>query len=101
MAPAELEGLISSHPAIVDAAVIGLQRDGNEVPRAYAVVAPPAKDKVSEADIVAFVDSKVSNHKKLRGGVKFVDVVPRSPSGKILRKELREMQAREGRESKL
>jgi acyl-CoA synthetase (AMP-forming)/AMP-acid ligase II len=40
-------------------------------------------------------------HKQLRGGVKFVDAVPRSPAGKILRKELREWRKRDERESKL
>ncbi|KAF4120892.1 Acyl-CoA synthetase (AMP-forming)/AMP-acid ligase II [Geosmithia morbida] len=101
VAPAELEGLISSHPAVVDAAVIGLVRDNNEVPRAYVVLAPHARGKVGEADIIDFVDSKVSNYKRLRGGVKFVEAVPRSPSGKILRRDLREMQKRESRQAKL
>lgn len=101
MAPAELEGIIASHPAVLDAAVIGVLRDGNEVPRAYVALAPPAKGKVSESDLIKYVESKVANHKRLRGGIKFIDAVPRSASGKILRKDLREMQKQEERQAKL
>ncbi|KAF7550890.1 hypothetical protein G7Z17_g5408 [Cylindrodendrum hubeiense] len=101
VAPAELEGLIASHPAVVDAAVIGIAQNGTEVPRAYVVLAPQAKGKVSEADLEEYVQSRVSDYKRLRGGVRFVEVVPRSPSGKILRKEVREMRKIEERDSKL
>ncbi|KAH6994942.1 hypothetical protein EDB80DRAFT_154052 [Ilyonectria destructans] len=101
VAPAELEGLIASHPAVVDAAVIGIAQNGTEVPRAYVVLAPPAKGKISEEDLVEYVRSKVSDHKRLRGGVRFIEAVPRSPAGKILRKEVREMRKIEERDSKL
>ncbi|KAG9252150.1 uncharacterized protein F5Z01DRAFT_626174 [Emericellopsis atlantica] len=95
VAPAELEGLLASHPAVLDAAVIGIQQDDTEVPRAYVVLAPPAVGKVKEVDLAQFVEGKVAHYKKLRGGIKFVDSVPRSPSGKILRKDVREMRKRE------
>ncbi|KAI5458988.1 hypothetical protein BGZ63DRAFT_390081 [Mariannaea sp. PMI_226] len=101
VAPAELEGLIASHQAVLDAAVIGISQNGTEVPRAYVVLAPAAQGKVSEQDLIDFVKSRVSDYKRLRGGVCFVPSVPRSPSGKILRKEVREMQKREERGSKL
>lgn len=65
------------------------------------VLAPPAVGKFTEDALIKFVQSKVSGYKQLRGGVKFVDTVPRSPSGKILRKEVREMRKVERREARL
>lgn len=85
----------------MDAAVIGIAQNGTEVPRAYVVLAPPAKGKISEEDLVEYVRSKVSDHKRLRGGVRFIEAVPRSPAEKILRKEVREMRKIEERDSKL
>lgn len=93
-----MEALLLSHPSILDAAVIGVQDDegkqgaGTEVPRAYVVADRTA---ISEEEIEAFVKEKLASHKWLRGGVVFVDTVPKSPSGKILRKELRERVKRE------
>lgn len=58
------------------------------MPRAYVVRAPGSS--ISEAELKQFVKERVSAYKQLRGGVIFVDLVPRSPAGKILRKELRE-----------
>ncbi|POS70291.1 4-coumarate-CoA ligase 1 [Diaporthe helianthi] len=87
VAPAELEATLLSHPNIADAAVIGVERDDTEVPRAYVV--PGTKDLTPE-QIRSWVDGKVSDHKKLRGGVVLVDAIPKSPAGKILRKILRD-----------
>lgn len=101
VAPAELEGVLLAHPAVADAAVIGVPFDDTEAPRAYVVLAPPAHGKVSAADVAAYVKGQVASYKQLRGGVKLVDAVPRSPAGKILRKELREIVRREMQESKL
>lgn len=111
VAPAELEGLIASHPQVADAAVIGIALNDTEVPRAYVVRAPTppsshsSKEKtvepLTESDVVEYVRASVSDYKRLRGGVCFVDAVPRSPAGKILRKVLREMRKREEQESKL
>lgn len=93
MAPAELEALLLTHPKILDAAVVGVQTEATEVPRAYVV----RGGDVTEQDIEDFVKAKVADHKRLRGGVRFLDAIPKSPSGKILRKELREQALREGR----
>ncbi|KAJ4297499.1 hypothetical protein N0V90_005391 [Kalmusia sp. IMI 367209] len=88
VAPAELEALLLSHEDILDAAVIGIEVDDGrgELPRAYVVA---DETKISEEDIKAWVKSKVANHKQLRGGVVFLKTIPKSPSGKILRKDLR------------
>ncbi|KAK3081614.1 hypothetical protein LTS18_004795 [Coniosporium uncinatum] len=96
VAPAELEALLISHPKILDAAVIGVDiAEGTEAPRAYVVVDP--KSGMDEANIKQFVKENVAGHKQLRGGVVFVEAVPKSPSGKILRKDLREAARREGK----
>lgn len=94
VAPAELEGVLTAHPSVADAAVIGTQREDTEVPIAYVALAPGAKGKISEAELVDYVQSKVSDHKRLRGGVIFIDAIPRSPAGKILRKDLRALYSR-------
>ncbi|KAJ9649292.1 hypothetical protein H2199_000067 [Coniosporium tulheliwenetii] len=94
VAPAELEALLLSHPLILDAAVIGVEAEGTEVPRAYVVA---DRQKMPPEKIEAFVADNVADYKRLRGGVVYLDAIPKSPSGKILRKDLREMARREGR----
>jgi acyl-CoA synthetase (AMP-forming)/AMP-acid ligase II len=93
VAPAELEALLLSHPDILDAAVIGVDGEGTEIPRAYVVA---DRKKTSEESIKAWVKERVAGYKQLRGGVVFIDVIPKSPSGKILRKDLRALAKREG-----
>lgn len=95
VAPAELEALLISHSSIADAAVIGVpdpSGSGNELPRAYVVA---DKSVVSDEEIKAFVKDNLAQHKQLRGGVIRLEVIPKSPSGKILRRELREMAKKE------
>ncbi|KAL8693524.1 MAG: hypothetical protein Q9218_001649 [Villophora microphyllina] len=90
--PAELEGLLASHPKINDVAVLGVydKSQATEIPRAFVVPAPGVEgDRRTEQDIIEWLAAKVANHKRLRGGVKFVDEIPKSPSGKILRRVLK------------
>lgn len=89
VAPAELEAILIAHPQILDAAVIGVENkeQATEVPLAFVVKNPGST--LSEQEVIDFVSSKVSAHKKLRGGVRFIDVIPKSAAGKILRKDLR------------
>ncbi len=90
--PAELEGLLTSHPDVADAAVVGVYdpAQATEVPRAYVVLAQGVRSgKEVEAEIVRWVGERVAAHKRLRGGVRFVDEVPKSASGKILRRVLK------------
>jgi len=94
VAPAEIEGLLLSHPLINDAAVIGVSWEGTEAPRAYVVA---DQKKIAEHHVKDFVKEKLAAYKQLRGGVVFVDEIPRSAVGKILRKDLRLLAARENR----
>lgn len=90
--PAELEEILRSHPAIADAAVIGIpDRCSGEIPRAYVVVKDPS---IKEKDIQNFVAEKVAEYKRLEGGVEFVTQIPKNATGKILRKELKEQFAK-------
>jgi len=77
---------------VADCAVIGVydEQQATELPRAYIKVTEgtPQNDATVK-ELINFVDSTVANHKKLRGGVRFLDVIPKSAAGKILRKELR------------
>ena len=88
MAPAELEGLLLEHPDIVDAAVIGVPvgEAGDEAPRAFVVRRMGAH--TSEVDVIEYVAERVAPYKKVREVV-FTDAIPKSPSGKILRRNLR------------
>lgn len=88
--PAELEGLLITHSKIRDAGVIGIPDEvSGELP--FAFVVKETNSDLTEKEVKDFVAKNASNPKWLRGGVKFVDVIPRNPSGKILRREMREM----------
>ncbi|KAK4462046.1 4-coumarate--CoA ligase-like 7 [Cladorrhinum samala] len=93
VAPAELEGVLLENPDVADAAVIGVTIKGEELPRAYVVKKPGSK--ASEQDVAKWMESKVTRYKQLKGGVVFVDAIPKNPSGKILRKLLRDRAASE------
>ena len=92
VAPAELEALLLEHPGIADVAVIGIpDGEGDEVPMAWVVRQPGSLDgKGGKEEVQRFVEGKVVKFKYLRGGVQWVESIPKNPSGKILRRELRE-----------
>ncbi|KAL2408150.1 putative CoA ligase CCL7 [Exophiala dermatitidis] len=89
VAPAELEALILEHPAVADVAVIGIPTaDGDERPRAFVVRQPGAS--VTEQEVFDHVKQRAVPFKWLTAGVEWIDVIPKNPSGKILRRQLRE-----------
>lgn len=90
VAPAELEEILRDHPAIVDAAVIGVpDHVCGEAPKAFVVL---KRDRqVSTKDIDDYVSQKVTDYKRLKGGIIFLDRIPKTASGKILRRELKLM----------
>ncbi|KAK1820372.1 hypothetical protein LTR12_005235 [Friedmanniomyces endolithicus] len=101
VAPAELESLLLDHPAVQDAAVVGVVINGEELPRAYLVLQPGQQDQDGNSPassslpktIAAWLAERVAPHKRLAGGVVVVTDaagIPKNPSGKILRKLLRE-----------
>ncbi len=87
VAPAELEALLLTHPAVADAAVVALpDADAGEIPKAFIVTQPGAE--LSADDVETFVAEHVAPHKKVRA-VEFIEQIPKSSAGKILRKDLR------------
>ncbi|KAF2074146.1 hypothetical protein CYY_004549 [Polysphondylium violaceum] len=89
--PAELEALLLSHPMISDACVVGIDSgDVGEVPRAYVVLKP--NQKLTDKELHEWVNKKVSNYKRFRGGIYFLNQIPKSATGKLLRKDLKNYQ---------
>lgn len=92
VAPAELEAALLEFPGVIDAGVVGVCIEDAEAPRAYVVKA--ANSNATEQDLAEWVEKRFTKHKWLTGGVVFLDKIPRSPPGKILRRTLR-VRARE------
>jgi acyl-CoA synthetase (AMP-forming)/AMP-acid ligase II len=93
VAPAELEALLLTHPAVLDAAVIRkTDEEAGEVPKAYVVLKPDESSRATKADaIMAWVAERVAPHKRIRH-IEFIDQIPKSASGKILRRMLADME---------
>ena len=87
VAPAELEAILISHPQVADCAVIGVpDEEAGELPKAFVV---PASDDLDIDALAAFLAEQVAPHKRVRA-IELVAEIPKSPSGKILRRLLRE-----------
>lgn len=89
VAPAELEDILNLHPDILDSCCVrAYDKNGEEFPKAY-VVLRDQNIACKKSDILDFVAGKVAAYKRLRA-VEFTDFIPRSPTGKILRRILQE-----------
>ncbi|KAK5791772.1 hypothetical protein VI817_007081 [Penicillium citrinum] len=94
--PSELEGKLIDHPDIEDAGVVGMWVDemATELPVAFVVLSSEARERKSSSvlkEIHTWLNPKIANHKRLRGGIHVIDQIPKSPSGKILRRQLKDL----------
>lgn len=90
IAPAELEALLLEHPAVMDSAVIPKRdMESGEVPKAFILLRQG--QQASAEELMRFVEERVAPYKKVRE-VEFVEAIPKTPSGKILRRELIEQE---------
>lgn len=90
------------HHDVSDVCVIGFydNSQATELPRAYVTLKSGVQQSDDKAkEIAEWIADKVAPHKRLRGGVYFIDVVPKSPSGKILRRVMRDKVKQEGRKA--
>lgn len=106
VSPTELEDELRGHPSVADVGVVGVEDPrAGEVPRAYVVrrKGAPAGDERKEREaeerlaeeLKAFLSERVAPHKHLSGGVRFLEELPKNPTGKLLRRTLKEMAAKE------
>ncbi|KAG8337934.1 hypothetical protein J6590_012484 [Homalodisca vitripennis] len=86
---AELEDVLQTHPAVQEAAVVS-KPHVSDTQHPIAFVVSKLGTVVTEQQILDFVDERVEDYKRLRGGVRFLDVLPRTIIGKVVRKTLRD-----------
>jgi long-chain acyl-CoA synthetase len=89
VAPAQIEALLLEHPAVADVAVIGkTDEEAGEVPKAFVVLRTGYEHQQAD-ELIDWVNGKLAAYKNIRE-VEFIDAIPRNPSGKILRRILKE-----------
>jgi acyl-coenzyme A synthetase/AMP-(fatty) acid ligase len=104
VAPAELEAHLLTHPAVADCAVIQVPDEASgEVPKAFVVksssIGIEENDRVIAREIQKYVEKHKARYKWIAGGVEFIDEIPKSPSGKILRRFLRDAEKEKRRKA--
>ncbi|RZC40025.1 AMP-binding C domain containing protein [Asbolus verrucosus] len=87
--PSTIDAVLLEHPAVKEAAVFGIPRieEKGEVPAACVIL--KEKYSINKKEIEEFVAARVSDYEKLRGGVIFVETLKKTPSRKLMRKEIR------------
>ncbi|KAM9976816.1 hypothetical protein ACTFIR_010662 [Dictyostelium discoideum] len=87
--PAELEALLLSHPKVEDSCVVGLSKgDMGEVPRGFVVI--KQNESLTEKELLDWAHPKIANYKRFGGGIFFIPTIPKSATGKLLRKNLKD-----------
>ena len=93
VAPAQIEALLLEHPSVADVAVIAKpDAEAGEVPKAFVLLKTGSENQ-SESDLLAWANGKLATYKNVRE-IEFIDAIPRNPSGKILRRVLKERERR-------
>ncbi|XP_068246418.1 probable 4-coumarate--CoA ligase 3 [Palaemon carinicauda] len=88
VSPSEIEDIIRQHRRVLDVGVVGVSHERfGEAPKAFII----SKEEVSEEEIHRFLEDKLAPHKRLTGGISFVDALPKTASGKLLRRDLKNM----------
>ncbi|XP_064454914.1 luciferin 4-monooxygenase-like [Ornithodoros turicata] len=91
VAPAELEDLLLQHRAVKEAAVAGIpHKDFGEAPRAFIILHSGAKEDAVKGELLRLIAENLAPHKRLHGGIEFVENIPKSDTGKNLRRALRD-----------
>ncbi|VDN20604.1 unnamed protein product [Cylicostephanus goldi] len=86
VSPTELEDVLLAHPEITDCCVVGIPDDTyGEVPLAFIVA-----KSINEENIHAYIKERLAPYKRLRGGIQFLDAIPRTPSGKTMKRFLKD-----------
>jgi long-chain acyl-CoA synthetase len=92
IAPAELEAVLAEHPAVQESAVVAVpDEEAGEIPKAFVILHSDVSSRVTDEELITFVNSKLTGYKKLRE-VEFVETLPKLASGKILRRELKALE---------
>jgi acyl-CoA synthetase (AMP-forming)/AMP-acid ligase II len=90
VAPAEIEGLLLRHPAVFDTAVVGKPDPvAGEIPKAFVALKEGYRGKIKEEELIEWVRERIAEFKRIRE-VEFVEEIPRSPAGKVLRRLLKD-----------
>uniref|UniRef100_A0A0R3RFD6 4-coumarate--CoA ligase n=1 Tax=Elaeophora elaphi TaxID=1147741 RepID=A0A0R3RFD6_9BILA len=94
VSPAELEDILKCHKNVSDAAVVGVSdKDHGQVPKAFVVLVSDEAVGFQSGNLIKYVNGRVAPHKQLRGGIQIVNCLPKTPSGKISRKDLMNMKS--------
>ena len=103
VAPAELEDLLLGHPKVEDVAVMGVPDDySGELPKAFVMLKGGRQgNKEIEQELKQYVKERKVRHKHIDGGIDFVPLIPKSASGKILRRVLRDQSKKTNRNTKI
>lgn len=91
IAPAQIEAILLEHPAVADVAVVAkADKEAGEIPKAFIVLRRGYENQSAD-ELLAWVNSKLATYKNVRA-IEYIDAVPRNPSGKILRRMLKEQE---------